>query len=160
MGDALAMAVLQARGFKQSDYAKYHPSGAIGRALLLRVGEIMRSGDRNAIAVETLTVKESLLVMTKAKSGSLAVVNARGKLTGVFTDGDFRRHMSTDADLLTRPIKSVMTPNPITVRDTALAVEALKIFNERNIDDLIVVNAKHQPVGLVDSQDLPKLKMM
>jgi arabinose-5-phosphate isomerase len=105
-------------------------------------------------------VKESLLVMTKAKSGSLAVVNARGKLTGVFTDGDFRRHMSTDADLLTRPIKSVMTPNPITVRDTALAVEALKIFNERNIDDLIVVNAKHQPVGLVDSQDLPKLKMM
>lgn len=160
MGDALAMAVLQARGFKQSDYAKYHPSGAIGRALLLRVGEIMRHGDRNAIAAETLTVREALLVMTRAKSGSLAVVNARGKLTGVFTDGDFRRHMSTDSELLTRQIKSVMTPNPITVRDTALAVEALKIFNERNIDDLIVVNAKHQPVGLVDSQDLPKLKMM
>jgi arabinose-5-phosphate isomerase len=160
MGDALAMAVLQARGFKQSDYARYHPSGAIGRALLLRVGEIMRSGERNAIAAGTLTVKEALLVMTRAKSGSLAVVNARGKLTGVFTDGDFRRHMSADADLLSRPLKSVMTPNPITVRETALAVEALKIFNERNIDDLIVVNAKHQPVGLVDSQDLPKLKMM
>jgi arabinose-5-phosphate isomerase len=160
MGDALAMAVLQARGFKQSDYAKYHPSGAIGRAMLLRVGEIMRSGERNAIAAETLTVKEALLVMTRAKSGSLAVVNTRGKLTGVFTDGDFRRHMSSDAELLSRPIKSVMTPGPITVRDTALAVEALKIFNERTIDDLIVVNAKHQPVGLVDSQDLPKLKMM
>ena len=160
MGDALAMAVLQARGFKQSDYAKYHPSGAIGRAMLLRVGDIMRSGERNAIAGETLTVKQALLVMTKAKSGSLAVVNARGKLTGVFTDGDFRRHMSTDTDLLSRSLKSVMTPNPITVRDTALAMEAVKIFNERNIDDLIVVNAKHQPVGLVDSQDLPKLKMM
>lgn len=160
MGDALAMAVLQARGFKQSDYAKYHPSGAIGRAMLLRVGEIMRSGERNAIAAESLTVKEALLVMTRAKSGSLAVVNARGKLTGVFTDGDFRRHMSADAELLSRPIKSVMTPGPITVRETALAVEALKIFNERNIDDLIVVNAKHQPVGLIDSQDLPKLKMM
>lgn len=160
MGDALAMAVLQARGFKQSDYARYHPSGAIGRAMLLRVGEIMRAGERNAVAGETLTVKEALLVMTRAKSGSLAVVNARGKLTGVFTDGDFRRHMSTDAGLLTRLLKSVMTPNPITVRDTALAVEALKIFNERNIDDLIVVNAKHEPVGLVDSQDLPKLKMM
>ncbi len=160
MGDALAMAVLQARGFKQSDYAKYHPSGAIGRAMLLRVGDIMRSGERNAIAEESLTVKQALLVMTKAKSGSLAVVNARGKLTGVFTDGDFRRHMSTDNDLLSRPLKSVMTPNPITVRDTALAMEAVKIFNERNIDDLIVVNAKHQPVGLVDSQDLPKLKMM
>src|SRR5882672_8520676 len=160
MGDALAMAVLQARGFKQSDFAKYHPSGAIGRAMLLRVGDIMRTGERNAVAGENLTVKEALLVMTKAKSGSLAVVNARGKLVGVFTDGDFRRHMSTDDKLLARPIKSVMTPNPITVRDTALAVEALKIFNERNIDDLIVVNAKHQPVGLVDSQDLPKLKMM
>jgi arabinose-5-phosphate isomerase len=160
LGDALAMAVLQARGFKQSDYAKYHPSGAIGRAMLLRVGEIMRAGERNAIAAETLTVKEALLVMTKAKSGSLAVVNARGKLTGVFTDGDFRRHMSKDDALLTRPLKSVMTPGPITIRDTALAAEALKIFNERNIDDLIVVNAKGQPVGLVDSQDLPKLKMM
>src|SRR5687768_1815750 len=100
MGDALAMAVLQARGFKQSDFAKYHPSGAIGRAMLLRVGEIMRSGERNAVAGEHLTVKESLLVMTKAKSGSLAVVNARGRLTGVFTDGDFRRRMSADEHLL------------------------------------------------------------
>lgn len=160
MGDALAMAVLQARGFKQSDFAKYHPSGAIGRAMLLRVGEIMRAGERNAVAAERLTVKESLLVMTKAKSGSLAVVNARGKLTGVFTDGDFRRHMSADEHLLTRPLKEVMTRNPVCIRDTALAVEALKVFNERNIDDLIVVNAKHEPVGLVDSQDLPKLKIM
>lgn len=160
MGDALAMAVLQARGFKESDFAKRHPSGAIGRALLLRVGDIMRAGERNAVAGEGLTVKESLLIMTQAKSGSLAVVNARGKLVGVFTDGDFRRHMSTDADLLARPLSRVMTRNPICIRDTALAVEALKIFNERNIDDLIVVNAKHEPVGLVDSQDLPKLKIM
>jgi len=160
MGDALAMAVLQARGFKQSDFAKYHPSGAIGRAMLLRVGEIMRTGERNAVARESLTVKESLLVMTKAKSGSLAVVNARGKLIGVFTDGDFRRKMSADENILVRSLKSVMTPNPICVRDTALAIEALKIFNERNIDDLIVVNAKKEPVGLIDSQDLPKLKIM
>jgi arabinose-5-phosphate isomerase len=160
MGDALAMAVLQARGFKQSDFAKYHPSGAIGRAMLLRVGEIMRTGERNAVASEMLSVKEALLVMTKAKSGSLAVINGRNKLIGVFTDGDFRRKMSTDEQLLSRSLKSVMTPNPICVRDTALAVEALKIFNERNIDDLIVVNAKKEPVGLVDSQDLPKLKIM
>lgn len=160
MGDALAMAVMQARGFKQSDFAKYHPSGAIGRAMLLRVGEIMRTGERNAVASETLSVKEALLVMTKAKSGSLAVINARGKLTGVFTDGDFRRKMSADEQLLSRSLKSVMTPNPICIRDTALAVEALKIFNERNIDDLIVVNAKKEPVGLIDSQDLPKLKIM
>lgn len=160
MGDALAMAVLQARGFKQKDFARLHPSGAIGRAMLLRVDDIMRTGDRNAVANETLTVKEALLVMTRAKSGSLAVINTRGKLVGVFTDGDFRRHMSTDESLLLRPLRSVMTRNPICVRDNALAVEALKIFNERNIDDLIVVNAKHEPVGLVDSQDLPKLKIM
>lgn len=160
MGDALAMAVLQARGFKQSDFAKYHPSGAIGRAMLTRVGDIMRHGDRNAVASENLTVKESLLVMTHAKSGSLAVVNARGKLIGVFTDGDFRRHMSKDGNPLADLLKTVMTRNPISVRETALAQEALKIFNERNIDDLIVVNAKNEPVGLVDSQDLPKLKIM
>ncbi len=160
MGDALAMAVLQARGFKEADFAKRHPSGAIGRALLLRVGDIMRSGDRNAVAPETLTVKESLLVMTQAKSGSLSVVNGRGKLVGVFTDGDFRRRMSTDEQLLARALREVMTCNPICIREDALAAEALKVFNERNIDDLIVVNAKHEPVGLVDSQDLPKLKIM
>ena len=160
LGDALAMAVLQARGFKQKDFAKYHPSGAIGRAMLLKVGEIMRNGERNAIASENLSVKEALMVMTRAKSGSLAVVDKRGKLAGVFTDGDFRRHMATDENLLAHPLKSVMTRKPICVRADALAAEALKIFNERNIDDLIVVNAKNEPVGLVDSQDLPKLKIM
>ncbi|MGA3162991.1 MAG: KpsF/GutQ family sugar-phosphate isomerase [Verrucomicrobiota bacterium] len=160
MGDALAMAVLQARGFKQSDFARLHPSGAIGRAMLLRVGDIMRSGERNAIAREDLKVKEALLLMTHAKSGSLSVVNTGGKLVGVFTDGDFRRHMAANENLLTQPLKKVMTRNPICIRDDALVVEALKIFNERNIDDLIVVNAKREPVGLVDSQDLPKLKIM
>jgi arabinose-5-phosphate isomerase len=160
MGDALAMAVLQARGFKQSDFAKYHPSGAIGRAMLLRVGDIMRAGERNAVASEKLTVKEALLVMTRAKSGSLSVVNARGKLIGIFTDGDFRRHMASGDDLLSQPLKKVMTRNPICIYEDALAVEALKVFNERNIDDLIVVNAKKEPVGMVDSQDLPKLKIV
>jgi arabinose-5-phosphate isomerase len=160
MGDALAMAVLGARGFKQSDFARLHPSGAIGRAMLLRVGDIMRAGDRNAIAREDMTVKEALLVMTRAKSGSLSIVNARGKLVGVFTDGDFRRHMAANENPLAQPLKQLMTRNPICIRNDALAVEAFKIFNERNIDDLIVVNAKREPVGLVDSQDLPKLKIM
>jgi arabinose-5-phosphate isomerase len=160
MGDALAMAVLQARGFKQKDFAKLHPSGAIGRAMLLRVGDIMRTGNRNAVAGENLSVKEALLVMTHAKSGSLAVVNARGKLAGVFTDGDFRRHMAANENLLSLPLKKVMTPGPVCICENALAAEALKIFNERNIDDLIVVNAKREPVGLVDSQDLPKLKIV
>lgn len=160
MGDALAMAVLDARGFTQKDFARYHPSGAIGRALLVQVRDIMRTGDRNAVAPQTLAVRDALMVMTKAKSGSLAIVDKRGKLAGVFTDGDFRRRMSTDPDLLTRPLAEVMTPSPICIRDESLAAEALKIFNERNIDDIIVVNAKREPVGLVDSQDLPKLKLM
>jgi arabinose-5-phosphate isomerase len=160
MGDALAMAILQARGFKEKDFAKFHPGGAIGRALLLRVGDIMRAGNRNAIADEKISVKEALLVMTRAKSGSLSVINARGKLIGVFTDGDFRRHMGANENLLSQPLKKFMTRHPICISENALAVEALKIFNDRNIDDLIVVNAKREPVGLVDSQDLPKLKIM
>jgi arabinose-5-phosphate isomerase len=151
---------LQARGFKQKDFAKFHPSGAIGRAMLLRVGDIMRTGNRNAVAEEKISVKDALLVMTHAKSGSMSVVNARGKLVGVFTDGDFRRHMASGDNLLAQPLKKVMTPKPICIFENALAVEALKIFNERNIDDLIVVNSKNEPVGLVDSQDLPKLKIV
>ncbi len=160
MGDALAMAVLQARGFKQQDFARLHPSGAIGRAMLARVGDIMRTGERNAVAQQTLSVRDALFVMTRARSGSLSVVNAKGKLVGVFTDGDFRRHMAGDGDLLALPLRQVMTRNPICIREDALAVAALKMFNERNIDDLIVVNSHREPVGLVDSQDLPKLKLM
>lgn len=160
MGDALAMAVLQARGFKEQDFARRHPAGAIGRALLLQVREIMRRDARNAVASENITVKEALLVMTQAKSGSVSVINTRGKLVGVFTDGDLRRRMAADDDILSRRIDEVMTRNPICIREDALAAEALKIFNERNIDDLIVVNVRREPIGLVDSQDLPKLKIM
>jgi arabinose-5-phosphate isomerase len=160
MGDALAMAVLQARGFKKHDFAKHHPSGSIGRALLLRVKDIMRQGDRNAVAAESRTVKEALLAMTKAKSGSVSVTNSRGKLAGVFTDGDLRRRMASDEHLLARPLFEVMTRSPVYVREDALAAEALAIFDKRDIDDLIVVNSKREPVGLVDSQDLPKLKLM
>ena len=160
MGDALAMAVLDARGFTQKDFAKHHPGGAIGRAMLLKVGDIMRRGERNAVAGENLSIKEALLVMTRARSGSLAVINSRGKLVGVFTDGDFRRHMAADENLLAQTLKKIMTRHPICIREDALAAEALKIFDERNIDDLIVVNAHKEPVGLIDSQDLPKLKII
>jgi arabinose-5-phosphate isomerase len=160
LGDALAMAILEARGFRKQDFAKHHPSGAIGRALLLRVKEIMRTSDRNAVARENLTVKQALLLMTQARCGSVSVVNTAGRLIGVFTDGDLRRRMASDSDVLARPLREVMTREPIVVQEDALAVEALKVFNERNIDDLIVVNARREPVGLVDSQDLPKMKLM
>ena len=160
MGDALAMAVLQARGFKERDFAQRHPAGAIGRAMLLKVGDIMRTGARSAVARESMCVEDALLVMTRAKSGSLSVVNHKGKLAGVFTDGDLRRRLAVDRDVRSKPLKSVMTRNPICIREDALAAEALKIFDTHNIDDLIVVNAKKEPVGLLDSQDLPKLKLM
>ncbi len=160
MGDALAMAVLDARGFKERDFAHRHPSGAIGRALLLRVADIMRDGTRNPVAPASMKVKEALLTMTQARSGSVSVVDARGRLTGVFTDGDLRRRMTTDDGVLARTLREVMTRRPVSVREDALAVEAVRIFNELNIDDVIVVNARREPVGLVDSQDLPRLKLM
>jgi arabinose-5-phosphate isomerase len=160
MGDALAMALLDARGFSKEKFAKHHPAGSIGRALLLRVGEIMRRGERNPVAFEETTVKEALFVMTRAKAGSLSVVDRRGKLKGVFTDGDLRRHMASDDQIMMRPLTDVMTQNPISIEDSALASDALSIFNERNIDDLIVVNSRNEPVGMIDLQDLPKLKLL
>ena len=158
MGDALAMAVLDARGFKKTDFAQRHPSGAIGRALLLRVGDIMRSGSRNPVAPQTMPVRDALLIMGKAKSGSVSVVNKSGKLAGVFTDGDLRRHLAKGDSVLDQSLAKVMTRKPTTIREDALAADAIRIFNERTIDDIVVVNAKREPVGLVDSQDLPKLK--
>ena len=120
----------------------------------------MRSGERNPVAQLEMTVKDGLLVMTRHRAGSLSIVDRRGKLVGVFTDGDLRRRMGEDASVLDRQLREVMTKDPVSVREDALAAEALKIFNERNIDDLIVVNSRKQPVGLVDLQDLPKMKLM
>jgi arabinose-5-phosphate isomerase len=160
LGDALAMALLDARGFSKKEFARHHPAGAIGRALLLRVGEIMRSAERNPVAPQDLLVKDALFIMTHSKSGSLSVVDKRKKLVGVFTDGDLRRRMAEDESVLRKKLTEVMTRNPIRIKETALATEALTIFNERNIDDLIVVNSKNEPVGMIDSQDLPKLKLL
>lgn len=160
LGDALALALLDARGLKRSDFARYHPAGAIGRALLLKVRDIMRTGERHPVAAETTSVREGLLLMTRAKAGCLTVVNRAGRLAGVFTDGDLRRHMAENPQVLERRLGEVMTRKPVCIREDALAAEALKIFNERRIDDLVVVNARRQPVGLVDSQDLPRMKLM
>ena len=160
LGDALAMCILDARGFKKSDYARLHPAGAIGRTMLVQIKDIMRTGNRNAVIADYRSVKDALLAMTKAKSGTISVVNKQGRVVGVFTDGDFRRHIARDSQVLQVPIRTVMTPNPITIRHDALAMEALKIFEQRQIDDLIVVDEKKRPVGIIDSQDLPKFKLM
>ena len=160
LGDALAMCVLEARGFKKSDYARLHPAGAIGRTMLVPIKDIMRTGDRNAVIADYRSVKDALLAMTRAKSGTISVVNKQGRIAGVFTDGDFRRHIARGPEVLQAPIRTVMTHNPVTIRQDALAVEALKIFQQRQIDDLVVVDENKQPVGIVDSQDLPKFKIM
>lgn len=160
LGDALAITIMEARGFKKPEYARYHPAGAIGRALLLTVADVMRSGDRNPLCPAQATVREALLVMTRAKAGSVSVVTPAGRLAGVFTDGDLRRHMARDSGLMERRVSTVMTRRPVTVRSDALAMEALRIFHRHAIDDLVAVNAKREPVGLVDLQDLPKLKLV
>ena len=147
------MTVLEARGFTQKDFARHHPSGAIGRALLVQVRDIMRTGDRNAVAPQTLLVRDALLVMTRAKSGSLALVDRRGKLAGVFTDGDFRRRMSTDQELLTRPLAEVMTRNPICIRDDALAAEALKITSKSLHELGLVDEIVPEPLGGAHNRD-------
>ena len=160
MGDALAMAVLKARGFKREDFARYHPSGAIGRALLSRVGDIMRSGDRNPTVEQTASVKEALFVMSGARAGCVSVTDRKGRLTGILTDGDVRRLLTEGEGGLMKSLRTVMTSNPIRIQSDALAVEALRLFNAKPIDDLIVVNERNEPIGLIDSQDLPRMKMM
>jgi len=160
VGDALAMVLLEARGFNRQDYAKLHPGGAIGRTLLLRVEDIMRSGRNIAVIRKGASVKDALLAMTKARSGSVSILDARGRLLGIFTDGDLRRHISKQSNLLDMPIEKVMTRNPVTVTGDELAVDVLKVFEEHNIDDLPVVDSRNRLIGSVDVQDLPKLKIL
>lgn len=162
IGDALAMVLLEARGLTRDDFAAYHPAGNLGRVLLLRVRDIMRTGDRMPIAADTVTIQDAILAMTKAKSGSIALVDRRsGKLSGILTDGDFRRSaLAAGPDFLSRPVSEFMTRTPRTIPDTALGVDALRLFEAHRIDDLIVVDKRSRPVGLVDGQDLPALKIV
>ncbi len=161
LGDALAMVLLEARGLTRDDFAKYHPAGNLGRVLLLRVKDIMRTADRLPVAPDTVTTQDAILAMTKAKSGSIALVAKKtGKLTGILTDGDFRRSALTGPDFLSKPVSTFMTRSPKTIRDDVLGVEALRLFEAHKIDDLIVVDARGKPVGLIDGQDLPKLKIV
>lgn len=160
VGDALAMVLLEARGFQKEDFAKLHPGGAIGRTLLLRVADIMRTGDRLAMVKRGATVKDAVLAMTSARAGSVAVTERDGKLAGIFTDGDLRRHITDSQNLAARRIDEVMTPHPITLTENHLAVDVLALFEKHNIDDLIIVDAQNRVVGLVDIQDLPKFKIV
>jgi len=161
IGDALAMVYLEMRGFSKEDFARYHPAGSLGKALLLKVDEIMRSGERFAKAPDTINVQEALLAITQARCGSIALYDAGTRaLTGVFSDGDFRRASLKTPDILIQPVAGFMTRNPKTVQAGLLAVEALKVFESANIDDLLVVDDQNHPIGLIDGQDMPKLRIV
>ena len=161
LGDALAMVLLESRGFTRDDFARLHPAGNLGTILLVKVSDIMRTGERLAVLQDTCSVQDALLAMTRAKAGCIALIDgAGGRLSGILTDGDLRRNLIGTPDFLSQPASRFMTRKPKTVAAEALAVEALRMFDHFKIDDLIAVDAENRPVGLVDVQDLPKMKLM
>ena len=127
--------------------------------MLLRARDIMRGDERHPMAERDETVKDALMKMTRARSGIVSIIDPKGRLVGVFTDGDFRRLMAEDDRTLERPLRAVMTPKPTTIRESALAADVLKLLDSSRIDDLIVVNRQQKPVGIIDTQDLPRLKL-
>ena len=163
MGDALAMAMVEVRRFTVEEYAGNHPAGAIGRALTLKVSDVMRRDEGFAKVSPDATVIESLMAMTRTKSGCAVVADGDGLLQGVFTDGDFRRLVSASGDsssILSAPVSQYMTVSPRSIPVTSYAAEIVKVFEEMRIDDLPVVDASGRVIGLVDIQDLPKMKVI
>lgn len=160
LGDALAMVLLGIRGFSKDDYGRLHPGGAIGKAVTMKVADIMRTGDRLVLVNPETNVKDTLLKMTQARSGSAVIVDKDEKLLGIFTDGDFRRHIEDGLHILNEEVQTVMTANPTSVQAEDMAVEILKILETLKIDDIIVQDKDGKVVGMVDIQDLPGLKLM
>jgi len=154
LGDALAITLLLKKGFQKKDFAALHPGGMLGRKLLLKVGDIMRAGKNNPVISRHKTVKEALLVMTASRLGAVNVVDAKGKLVGFFTDGDLRRHLQKGEDILFTPINTVMTMKPFTITPDRMATEAARIMQERNFDNIPVVDEQNRPVGIIDERDL------
>ena len=156
MGDALAVALLDKKNFKEKDFAFFHPGGILGKRLLLKVEDIMRTGTANPVVKESDSVKSVLLKITKSRAGSASVVDIRGRLSGIFTDGDLRRHLEDDTDIISKKVKDVMTRRPTVITKDRLAAEAFDILRSKRIDEVPVVDDKGRPLGLVDVQDLLK----
>lgn len=154
MADALAICLLERKGFKEKDFAFFHPGGALGRRLLLKVEDIMRTGGANPIVKEDKKVSQVLFAITRSRAGSATVIDKKGKLKGIFTDGDLRRHLESDKNLTRRRIAEVMTKNPAVVYKDMLAAEAMRILQSKRIDEVPVVDKNMRPVGLLDIQDL------
>lgn len=155
MGDALAVSLLQSRGFTREDFARSHPAGQLGRRLLLHIRDVMHSGDDVPSVVETATVSETIVEMTRKRLGMSAVLASDGRVSGVYTDGDLRRTMDAGVDLRETPITEVMTRNGKTIASGALAAEAVQMMEEHGIQGLLVVD-DGQLVGALNFQDLLK----
>lgn len=158
--DALAMVLLEARGFQSEDFAKLHPGGSLGRALLTRVSDVMRRGDQLALVPLSTTVQEALQAMTRVRSGAAVIVNADGTLAGVFTHGDFVRAFQKDHAIADLPVAQFMTVKPISIQADKLAAEVLATLEKARIDDLVVLDEAGHPVGMVDTQDLTRLRLV
>ena len=160
LGDALAMVLLESRGFRKEDFAKYHPGGSLGRSLLLRVNQIMRKIDELALISPAAPVVEAIQAMTKYRTGAAVVVNEDETLAGIFTHGDFARHFPGTPGIGSLPVGDFRSRNPITITGDRLAAEVLQVLEHHRIDDLVVLDEKRRPVGIVDSQDLTRLKIL
>ncbi len=160
LGDALAMVLLEARGFQKADFARFHPGGQLGRTLLFKVHQIMRGPDRMALMPPGTTVREALHEMARRRAGAAVIVAEGGELAGVFTHGDFGRHFQTDPALMEKRVGDLMTRNPVCVAGDHLAAEVLRILQQHAVDDLVVVDAANKPIGIVDSQDLARFRLL
>ncbi|MCF7980714.1 MAG: KpsF/GutQ family sugar-phosphate isomerase [Pseudomonadales bacterium] len=154
MGDALAIALLEARGFSAEDFAFSHPGGALGRRLLLKVEDIMHTGDAIPIVKQKTALSHALLEVTAKKLGITTIVNDSGVLLGIFTDGDLRRTLDQGLDIHATPIEQVMTTHCKTIDEGRLAAEALNLMQDNKINALVVVDQNHRPVGALNMHDL------
>ena len=154
MGDALAVALLEARGFTEEDFARSHPGGSLGRRLLLRVEDIMHKGEAIPRVTEGTTLSQALMEMTRKGLGMTAIVDAKGRVAGIFTDGDLRRTLDKRVDVHQVRIDEVMTRNCTTVAPDALAGEALHLMESRKFNGLLVVDKDRALVGALNMHDL------
>jgi arabinose-5-phosphate isomerase len=154
LGDAIAMAVMRARGFKPEDFARLHPGGVLGKRLLWNVGDVMHKGKANPVIGEQEPVHRALQVMTEKRTGATSVINRSGKLVGYFTDGDFRRLAPRDKTILKRPVAEVMTRRPHVLSIETRVSEAAEQLRKYRCDNMPVVNGSGKPIGLLDERDL------
>jgi arabinose-5-phosphate isomerase len=160
LGDALAVALLDARGFREEDFARSHPGGALGRKLLTHVRDVMRTGDAVPRVLPDTPFIETMREMTKKGLGATAIADAAGHVLGIFTDGDLRRLLEQGMDLRGLGARDVMHPNPRLVRDDALAVDAADMMEQYRITSVLVVDADGVLIGALNSNDLMRAKVI